>query len=395
MQVSHSHVSGDQTLAKLPKRTRGSHTFLNVQPTNTTEITQVNQTQNQTKCYNVLWKISPNRSNESQKEHLSYRDCALWLVVWAASDSKFCPGCRAFASAELRRRHSAGSTWGTHNALVNVWADGRDSPPTVSMRRVQSVPHPILPPTAPSSCSSHLVRLFSTSLSPDLSTARTNRALEYNFRQLDKKFWCARKNYQQAPQTIPTWFLHQCRFRRYWCPPHVRRQDPPERAACRPVQLCLCPPDKGKGSDKEVNTEKSRQTEEPDKVWTHISWSWRNGIIVVVHASLDLKLHGNRIPRFAMRDGNWRISVMDLDTVQWMRRVCKWKVTSVEFLQQFFIKAVLAQQFSTKKAKKALFEEKKSTFWRKKSTFCGALYHIYWFKIKSCFSDFSLIMAKM
>ncbi len=58
--------------------------------------------------------------------------------------------------------------------------------------------------------------------------------------------------------------------------------------------------------------------------------------------------------------------------------------------------AVLAQQFSKKKkAKKALFEEKKHTFWRKKSTFCGAFYHIFWFEIKSCFSDFSLIMAKM
>ncbi len=47
-----------------------------------------------------------------------------------------------------------------------------------------------------------------------------------------------------------------------------------------------------------------------------------------------------------------------------------------------------------KKAKKALFEEKKH-FLKKKSTFCGAFYHIFWFEIKSCFSDFSLIMAKM
>ncbi len=58
--------------------------------------------------------------------------------------------------------------------------------------------------------------------------------------------------------------------------------------------------------------------------------------------------------------------------------------------------AVLAQQFSTKKKQKKHFlKKKKALFEEKKSTFCGALYHIYWFKIKSCFSDFSLIMAKM
>ncbi len=73
----------------------------------------------------------------------------------------------------------------------------------------------------------------------------------------------------------------------------------------------------------------------------------------------------------------------------------------LKYVYSFIVKmriAVLIQQFSKKKkqkAKKALFEEKKSTFWRKKSTFCGAFYYIFWFEIKSCFSDYSLIMAKM
>ncbi len=66
------------------------------------------------------------------------------------------------------------------------------------------------------------------------------------------------------------------------------------------------------------------------------------------------------------------------------------------FVKMSVTNAVLTQQFSKKKTtKKSTFWRKKSTFWRKKSTFCGALYHIFWFKIKSCFSDFSLIMAEM
>ncbi len=56
--------------------------------------------------------------------------------------------------------------------------------------------------------------------------------------------------------------------------------------------------------------------------------------------------------------------------------------------------SVLVQQFSKKKAKKTLSEEKKALF-EEKSTFCGAFYHIFWFEIKSCFSDCSLIMAEM
>ncbi len=55
---------------------------------------------------------------------------------------------------------------------------------------------------------------------------------------------------------------------------------------------------------------------------------------------------------------------------------------------------VLIQQFSKNKSKKSTFWRKKNAFWRKKSTFCGAFYHIFWFEIKSCFSDYSLIMVK-
>ncbi len=51
--------------------------------------------------------------------------------------------------------------------------------------------------------------------------------------------------------------------------------------------------------------------------------------------------------------------------------------------------------FPKKKSKKSTFWRKKKHFLKKKSTFCKAFYHIFWFEIKSCFSDYSLIMAKM
>ncbi len=51
--------------------------------------------------------------------------------------------------------------------------------------------------------------------------------------------------------------------------------------------------------------------------------------------------------------------------------------------------------FQKKRSKKSTFWRKKEHFFKKKSTFCGAFYHIFWFEIKFCFSDYSLIMAKI